>query len=278
MLYSLYFGYCNLLLPSNIYSMKTALITGASLGIGLEMAKYAASLGHNLVLVARSEQKLQALAIDIQTQYKVAIKVIAADLSDMAQVQHVYDVCVKENIAIDMLINNAGFGDFGMFADSDWGKTNTMIQLNITSLTLMCKLFLPAMQARKNGYIMNVASTAAFQPGPTMAVYYATKSYVLHFSEAIYNELQGSGVHVTCLCPGATESGFQAAAAMEESALIKGKKLPTSKEVAIFGYDAMLAKKMTVIHGTLNYLQANSVRFSSRKMVLKIVRMMQDKK
>jgi short-subunit dehydrogenase len=223
--------------------MKTALITGASLGIGLEMAKYAASLGHNLVLVARNQQNLQALAAQIQQQYKVAIKIIAADLSEMAQVQQVYNTCKAENIIVDMLINNAGFGDFGLFAESDWIKTNQMIQLNITSLTLMCRLFIPDMKARKTGYILNVASTAAFQPGPTMAVYYATKSYVLHFSEAIYNELQGSGVSVTCLCPGATESGFQAAAAMENSALVKGKKLPTSKEVAVFGLDAMLAKK-----------------------------------
>jgi uncharacterized protein len=258
--------------------MNTALITGASLGIGLEMAKYAASLGHNLVLVARNEQKLQTLASEIKQQYKVNVAIIAADLSDMAQVQMVYDTCKKQNIIVDMLINNAGFGDFGMFAESDWHKTNQMIQLNITSLTMMCRLFIPDMKMRKSGYVLNVASTAAFQPGPTMAVYYATKSYVLHFTEAIYNELQGSGVSVTCLCPGATESGFQAAAAMEDSALVKGKKLPTAKEVAVFGYKAMLAKKMTVIHGFMNYLQVNSVRFTPRKLVLKVVRMMQDTK
>jgi uncharacterized protein len=262
----------------NFKSMNTALITGASLGIGLEMAKHAASLGHNLVLVARNEQKLQALASEIKQQYKVDVTIIAADLSDMTQVQMVYDTCKKESISVDMLINNAGFGDFGMFAESDWNKTNQMIQLNITSLTMMCRLFIPDMKMRKSGYVLNVASTAAFQPGPTMAVYYATKSYVLHFTEAIYNELQGSGVSITCLCPGATESGFQAAAAMENSALVKGKKLPTAKDVAVFGYNAMLAKKMTVINGFMNYLQANSIRFTPRKLVLKVVRMMQDAK
>jgi short-subunit dehydrogenase len=129
----------------------------------------------------------------------------------------------------------------------------------------------------KYGRIMNVASTAAFQPGPTMSVYYATKAYVLHFSEAIANELEGSGVTVTALCPGPTESGFQAAAAMEESKLVKGKKFPTSAEVAEYGYKAMMKGEKVAIHGLMNYLMANSVRFSPRGLVLKMVRMIQDK-
>jgi short-subunit dehydrogenase len=147
------------------------------------------------------------------------------------------------------LINNAGFGDFGMFLETDWNKEAQMIQLNITALTQLTKLYLKEMVKRGSGKIMNVASTAAFQSGPTMAVYYATKAYVLSFSEAIDNEVRDKGVTVTALCPGATESGFQAAAAMEESNLVKGRKLPTSKEVAEYGYESMMKGRTVAIDG-----------------------------
>jgi uncharacterized protein len=257
--------------------MATALITGASSGIGLEFARSIAADKNNVVLVARNEAKLQELATELRTTFNITVKVIAADLSKMDEVQKVYDICKVENITIDYLVNNAGFGDFGFFVESDWSKLEQMIDLNIKSLTKMCRLFIPDMVSKKAGKILNVASTASFQPGPTMAVYYATKSYVLFFSEAIYNELQGTGVSVTCLCPGATESGFQQAAALEESKLVKGKKLPTSKEVAAFGYKAMLQNKMTVIHGLMNTLMATSVRFTPRKLVLWMVRQIQDK-
>ena len=149
-----------------------------------------------------------------------------------------------------------------------------MFDLNIKSLTKMCHLFIPDMVQRKSGKVLNVASTAAFQPGPKMAAYYATKSYVLFLSEALYNELQGTGVHVTCLCPGNTESGFQSVANLEESATVKGKKLPTAKEVATFGYKAMMKNKLTVIHGMKNFIIANASRLTPRKMVLSIVRKM----
>ena len=204
--------------------MKTALITGASSGIGLEFAKVFAKEKNNLVLVARSKDKLEQLASDIRKDYAVQVKVINADLSNMEEVQMVYDTCKAENIEVEYLINNAGFGDFGYFAQSDWKKTEQMIDLNIKSLTKFCRLFIPDMVARKSGKILNVASTAAFQPGPTMAVYFASKSYVLFLSEALYSELQGTGVNVTCLCPGATESGFQQAADMEHSNLFENKK------------------------------------------------------
>lgn len=255
--------------------MATALITGASSGIGLEFAKTFAAAKHNLVLVARSEGKLKDLAAELQKKFSISVKIIAADLSNMEAVQKVYDTCQTENIQIDYLVNNAGFGDFGFFIENDWAKTEQMIDLNVKSLTKMCRLFIPDMVKRKSGKVLNVASTAAFQPGPTMAVYYATKSYVLFLSEAIYNELQGTGVNITCLCPGATETGFQNAAAMGESNLVKGKKLPTAEEVAAFGYKSMMKNKMTVIHGVYNYIMANSVRFTPRKIVLRIVRKVQ---
>ena len=259
------------------YKMATALITGASNGIGLELAKIHASKGGDLVLVARNKQKLDEIKAALVNQYKVKVYTIGKDLSEYNAAREVYDETRKQNIQIDYLINNAGFGDFGMFAETDWNKELKMINLNITTLTQFTKLYLKDMVARKNGKIMNVASTAAFQPGPTMAVYYATKAYVLSFSEAIGNEVSDKGVTVTALCPGATESGFQAAAAMEESALVKGKKLPTSKEVAEYGYRSMMKGKTVAIHGLINYIMANSVRFLPRAWVVKITRKVQDK-
>ena len=252
--------------------MRTALITGASSGIGLEFAKIFAAAKNNLVLVARSGGKLIQLAEDLQKKHNISAKVIGADLTKMAEVQKVYDTCKAYDIQIEYLVNSAGFGDFGFFIESDWYKTEQMIDLNIKSVTKMCRLFIPGMVQRKSGKVLNVASTAAFQPGPTMAVYYATKSYVLFLSEAISNELKGTGVHVTCLCPGSTESGFQTASNLHESALVKGKKLPTAKEVAVLGYKAMMKNKLIAIHGMKNFILANAIRFMPRKMVLSIVR------
>lgn len=257
--------------------MATALITGASNGIGLELAKVHASKGDNLVLVARNKSKLDELKTELERQYKISVYTIGKDLSANNSAKEVYDETTKQNIQIDYLINNAGFGDFGMFVETDWNKELQMINLNITTLTQFTKLYLQDMVKRRNGKIMNVASTAAFQSGPTMAVYYATKAYVLSFSEAVNNEVSDKGVTITTLCPGATESGFQAAAAMEESNLVKGKKLPTSKEVAEYGYASMMKGKTVAIHGLINYLMANSVRFTPRSLVVKLTRKIQDK-
>ena len=257
--------------------MATALITGASNGIGLELAKIHAAKGDQLVLVARNKSKLDELKIELEKTYKISVYTIGKDLSAMNAGQEIFDETSKQQIHIDYLINNAGFGDFGMFVETDWNKEAQMIQLNITALTQLTKLYLKEMVKRGSGKIMNVASTAAFQSGPTMAVYYATKAYVLSFSEAIDNEVRDKGVTVTALCPGATESGFQAAAAMEESNLGKGRKLPTSKEVAEYGYESMMKGRTVAIHGFMNYLLANSVRFIPRAMVVKVTRKLQDK-
>lgn len=207
----------------------TALITGASSGIGLELATLFARNGNHVVLVARSEDKLKALAVELEKQFGVKALVLALDLSNPENSRQVFEYCMQQNIWIDYLVNNAGFGDFGFFVESDWDKQLRMINVNITTLTWLTRLFLPGMVGRGFGKIMNVASTAAFQPGPTMSVYYATKSYVLSFSEAISNELKGSGVSVTALCPGATESGFQEASALGESKMVKGKNYPLQK-------------------------------------------------
>lgn len=257
--------------------MATALITGASNGIGLELAKIHASKGGDLVLVARNKSKLDDLKTELERQYKVNVYTIGKDLSTINSAQEVYDETNHQNIQIDYLINNAGFGNFGMFVETDWNKELQMINLNITTLTQFTKLYLQDMVNRRSGKIMNVASTAAFQSGPTMAVYYATKAYVLSFSEALDNEVRNKGVTVTTLCPGPTESGFQAVAAMEESNLVKGKKLPSSKKVAEYAYASMMKGKTVAIHGLMNYLMANSVRFIPRALVVKLTRKIQDK-
>jgi short-subunit dehydrogenase len=257
--------------------MKTALITGASGGIGMELARIFAQNKHNLVLVARSEGKLKELANELQSKYGVAVKVIAKDLSLATAPTEIYQELKTAKITIDFLVNNAGFGEFGFFDETAWTKEEMMIDLNIKTLTHFTKLFVQDMVQRKSGKILNVASTAAFQPGPLMAVYYATKSYVLSFSEAIANELADKGVTVTALCPGPTASGFQAAAALEESKLVKGKKLPSSLEVAEYGYKAMMNGETVAIHGTMNWLMAQSIRFTPRKLATTIVRAMSEK-
>ena len=257
--------------------MATALITGASNGIGLELAKIHAAKGDDLVLVARNKQKLDELKSELEAAYKVKVYTIGKDLSLHNAAKEVYDETTHQNISIDYLINNAGFGDFGMFAETDWNKELQMINLNITALTHFTKLYLQDMVKRRNGKIMNVASTAAFQPGPTMAVYFATKAYVLSFSEAVNNEVSDKGITVTALCPGPTESGFQAAAALEESKMVKGKKLPSSKTVAEYGYQSMMSGKAVAIHGLVNNILANAVRFMPRALLVKVIRNMQDK-
>ena len=256
---------------------NTALITGASNGIGLELAKVHASKGGDLVLVARNKSKLDELKTELEKQFKVSVYTIDKDLSVTNAAQEIYDETNKQNIQVDYLINNAGFGDFGMFVETDWNKELQMINLNITTLTHFTKLYLNDMVKRRNGKIMNVASTAAFQSGPTMAVYCATKAYVLSFTEALSNELRDKGITVTALCPGATETGFQVAGGMEESELFKGKKLPTAIEVAEYGYTSMIKGKSVAIHGIMNYIMANSIRFIPRSMVLKVSRKLLDK-
>ncbi len=257
--------------------MAIALITGASNGIGLELAKIHASKGGDLVLVARNKSKLDELKTELEKQFKVSVYTIGKDLSVTNAAQEIYDETNKQNIQVDYLINNAGFGDFGMFVETNWNKELQMINLNITTLTHFTKLYLQDMVKRRSGKIMNVASTAAFQSGPTMAVYCATKAYVLSFTEAVSNEVSDKGITITALCPGATETGFQAAGGMEESELFKGKKLPTAKEVAEYGYTSMIKGKTVAIHGIMNYIMSNSIRFIPRAMVLKVSRKLLDK-
>ena len=252
---------------------KVALITGATSGLGLEFAKIHASQGGSLVLVARNMSKLEEIKVNLQDLYNVSVLIISIDLSNINSAFEIFAQINKENIQIDYLINNAGFGDFGMFHETDLEKECRMINLNIITLTILTKLFLSNILRRDaSGKILNIASTASFQPAPTMAVYGATKAYVLSFSEAISNELLNKNISVTTLCPGPTETGFQVASALEGSKLFSNKKLPTANEVATFGYNAMVNGKSVVIHGWLNYIMSNSIRFATRSSVLKISR------
>ena len=255
---------------------QTALITGASSGIGLDLAHLFAADGHDVILVARSEQKLRELANELQSKHRVTAHVITSDLSRPDAPRELADAIRQRNIEVDFLVNNAGYGGIGSFAETDARLELDMIQVNIAALTHLTKLFLPPMLARKRGRILNVASTAAFQPGPFMAVYYATKAYVLSFSEAIAEEVSGSGVTVTALCPGPTSTGFADAADMKSTRLFTMRKPMTSMEVARVGYRAMERGKRVVVAGMANRLLAQSVRVTPRRMVVKVTRALQE--
>jgi short-subunit dehydrogenase len=243
--------------------MKTTLITGASGGLGEEFARLAAAEYSNLVLVARSKGKLDALAEELMKQYNIQATVLAHDLSADNAVHTLVRELEEKNSIIDTLINNAGFGAFGSFAETAYDQEKSLIDVNITALTTLTKLLLPSMVQRGNGRILNVASTAAFLPGPFMAVYYASKAYVLNFSLALSVELEGTGVTVTCLCPGPTKTDFAKNAHMGSSKLFQ-RKLMKSKTVALIGYRAMKRGKPLIIAGWVNTLGVFIMRFLPR--------------
>lgn len=252
---------------------KTVLITGASGGIGRELAFQFAKDDYQLVLVARSEKRLQQLADELTTA-PVVIKV--KDISNPEGVYELVNELKAENIKVDVLVNNAGFGLYGEFTETSVDEELNMIDLNIKTLTLLTKLLLPSMVKNKTGHILNVASTAAFQPGPLMAVYYATKAYVLSFSEALENELQNTGVGVSVLCPGPTKTGFSDRANLEQSKLFKGNVMDATS-VASIAYKGMKQKQSVIIPGMKNRLLTIVVRLLPRKTVTKVVRNAQDR-
>jgi len=256
-------------------SPKTALITGASFGIGLELARIFAREGYSLVLVARTADRLRQLASELEKNHGTRSLILATDLTDPGASAYVLDQTTRSDIQIDVLVNNAGFGQYGKFAENDLEECLRQIQLNITTLTHLTRLYLPAMIERKTGKILNVASTAAFQPGPLMAVYYATKAYVLHFSEALANELRGTGVTVTCLCPGPTATEFQKRANLAGTRLAKLGSMD-AHTVAEDGYRGLITGKPVVISGFRNWLVAQSIRFAPRRMVTAVARKLQE--
>ena len=259
---------------------KTALITGASQGIGYELSKLFIKDGYNLVLVARDEKRLNAIKTEFLKEHQVDIEIVAKDLSDPNSAQEIFELLKLKNTIITALVNNAGFGHLGKFVETDWDFYQKMIQLNISSLTHLTHLFLPDMMDMNQGYIMNVASTAAFMPGPLMSIYYASKAFVLSFSQALANELKDTDVIVNTLCPGPTETKFQQRAKMDNSNLFNNPIMHVmdAETVAKQGYRDLMQGKTLTITGSFNKLLTQSIRVSPRKAVMNITRWLMDKR
>ncbi|MGZ4160828.1 MAG: SDR family NAD(P)-dependent oxidoreductase [Neobacillus sp.] len=246
---------------------KTALITGATSGLGYEFVKLFAEDGYNLVLVARDRKKLEEIK---QSYNNIEVAVIAKDLSVQGAPVEVFEEVEKQGFAIDVLVNNAGFGLMGRFDELDIQKQLNMIQLNIAALTELTYYCLQKMKQRNSGRILNVASTAAFQPGPLMAVYYATKAFVLSFSEALVEELAGSAVTVTTLCPGPTKTNFGSVANVEGTKMFS--RAMASDIVAKKGYEALMSGKRVIVTGGFNKAGALGAKFMPRSIVAKIAK------
>lgn len=262
--------------PNTTY---TALITGASAGIGYALAEIFARHGHNLILVARSEEKLQSMALQFSTMYRVHTKVIAADLSRHEAPVEVFEQLKQDATTVDVLVNNAGFGYYGAFRESDMQRELDMMQLNMVSLTHLCKLFLNQLPKGRHGKILNVSSTAAFPPaGPFMAVYYASKAYVQSFTEALAAELEDDNITVTALCPGPTETRFKEAANLEGSGLFSKQFVADARSVARAGFNGMMAGKVVVIPGIQNKLTVLSTRLVPRSFLRNMVKRIQKKR
>jgi hypothetical protein len=257
--------------------MPTALITGATTGIGRELAQIAAANGYDVALTARTAQSLQTAAADIERTTNRKTHIFPIDLSQPNAARTLFADLTHAGLTLDVLINNAGFGLLGKFWELPEDEQMQMIQLNIGALTQLTRLALPGMIERRIGYILNLASTASFQPSPLMAIYYASKAYVLSFSEAIHNEAKGTGVNVCCLCPGATRTEFQKRAGMAGTKLFDGPHIMSAQEVAQIGWDAMKQGKSSVIAGRLNATLAFFTRFAPRQMAAGIARSLQEK-
>ena len=250
---------------------QRALITGASSGIGRSLARVFAAHGYDLVLVARREALLRTVAADLQAATQASIDILAGDLATADGALRVYDELRTRNVHIDVLVNNAGFGLQGSFAELPLDRQLEMIELNVTALTSLSRLLLPGMLARNRGGILNVASTAAFQPGPGMAVYYASKAYVLSFTEALVEEVAGTAVRISCLAPGPTHTGFAAAAGMTGSRLFRMGAMSADR-VARLGFAGWRGGKPIVVPGARNRAGAFALRFAPRAVVRKLVK------
>ena len=247
-----------------------ALITGASAGLGEQFAHLFARDGYDVVLVARSEARLEAVVNRLH-HHKVKAHIVAEDLSKPGAAQRVFTAVKEKGLVVSALVNNAGFGSTGAFLDLPLDKEVEMVELNCTALMELCHLFGQQMRAQKKGRILNIASTAGFQPGPFMATYYASKAFVLSFSEALAHELKSSGVTVTCHCPGATATEFAGRAVNDKTRLFQRPGIAKADEVAADAYEAMMQGEVVAIHGWMNWLAAQSVRFSPRAVLRNVV-------
>jgi hypothetical protein len=255
----------------------TALITGASAGLGRELARVAARDGHDVVLVARRKDRLQELAKELEAAHGITAIVIDADLSARGATQGIVERVQAAGLSIDFLINNAGFGSYGPFAETDLARQTEMVDVNIRALMELTHRLLPQMLAHKSGRILNVASLAGFAPGPYMATYYATKAFVLSFSEALAAELRGTGVTITASCPGPTATEFGAVAKSDRTNLFRAGAA-SAASVARHGYQAMLAGKVVAIPGLANKLTALSIRLGPRAVVRRIAAWLNQKR
>jgi short-subunit dehydrogenase len=254
-----------------------ALVTGASAGIGTELARLLA-VDHNLILTARRGEQLQTLAAELQQTSGAVCHVFPGDLSDPAGPRTLFDAVAAAGLTVDVLVNNAGFGDVGPFASADLAKMLRMIQVNVTALTELTSLFLPGLLARKRGRILNVGSIAGFQPGPLMATYYATKAYVNSFSEALHSELRGTGVTVTVLCPGPVATEFAVVSGMQTTRAFSAGQPMGARPVAAAGLRAMRAGRRMVVPGWRNRLMLFLERFAPRGLVIRAVKWMMQRR
>jgi short-subunit dehydrogenase len=251
--------------------MPTALVTGASSGIGLELASLLAAEQYNLVLTARSTDKLDALANTLRKRYGIQVTVITKDLSELDGAIDLWRTIEEQKIDIDLLVNNAGFGQAGYFTDADWLRDQKMLNVNVVALTALSKMAGRAMTKRRKGQILNIASVAAFMPMPGMAVYAATKAYVTSLSEALSAEFGGYGVSVTAFCPGPVATGFEKEAGLETSRLFRLMKPASASQTARLAYKAVRKGKVMVIPGFLNRLSIVCVSLLPRALVRAIM-------
>jgi uncharacterized protein len=255
-------------------SRETVLITGASSGIGLELARLFAADKSNLILVARSVDKLESLAAELRRDFGIEATVLPKNLADPAAPREIFQQLDGQNIAVDVVVNNAGFGALGRVAELPLERQLEMIQVNVTSLVHLTRLFLPKMIERRRGGILNVGSTAGFQPGPNMAIYYATKAFVLSFTEALAEELSNAGVTATCLAPGPTATGFGAVSGMSETFVFKLGEM-SAVGVARQGHRGFRRGKTLVVTGVMNRAGVMAVRLAPRNVVRKVVKLLQ---
>ena len=251
----------------------TALVTGASEGIGYELTRLFAENGYDVVMVARSKDRMNEIADEVENEFGISARVIKKDLSVPGSSEEVYE----ESPEIDVLVNNAGIGTCGFFHENDTVREVDTVRLNVETPTHLTRLFLEDMVERDEGRILNVSSMAAFQPGPTMAVYYATKAYLLSFSEALSNELKGTGVSVTALCPGPTETAFIQKAGEENSRINEGDKM-SQRTVAEAGYNGLMKGKNVVVPGFKNRMLVRLTKLAPKSLVIRVVRYLQEPK
>ncbi|MGK2961252.1 MAG: SDR family NAD(P)-dependent oxidoreductase [Gemmatimonadaceae bacterium] len=254
----------------------TVLITGGSRGIGLELAKQFAAHGHDLILVARHRDALEAAAGILEGKHGVKVTVMSFDLADPQCAQRLFDAVTSEGLQVDVLVNNAGFGHGGEFAETDLSAELDMIQVNVASLVHLTKLFLQPMILRRSGRILNVGSTAGFHPGPLHSIYFATKAFILSFSQAIDEELRNTGVTVTCLTPGATATNFAERANLSNTVLFNMTGVADAEDVARYGYAATMRGERLAIPGIKNKFVAQAGRLIPRAIATTLARKVQE--